>query len=142
MKYYTYIYNDEHGTPYYVGKGVGNRCFNRCRHRVPIPPKEFIQFFYFDFEWEANECEIELIAFFKRQSEGGLLTNISTGGPGSPGYTRPHAKRWKVIMPDGEVHVLQGLHMFCKEHNIIQGRLSECASGKRKHYKGIKCFRL
>ena len=141
MEYYVYVYSSPEGVPYYVGRGLGARAFNRIRHKCPIPPKEQIQFFYFDESWKADECEIDLIYFFKRTIDGGTLLNISTGGPGSPGYTRPHAQRWVVTTPDGHIHHLHGLHLFCREHNINQGRLSELASGKRKYYKGYKCSR-
>jgi hypothetical protein len=86
--YTTYIYYDSHGQPYYVGKGGTlwhKRALNKQAHTVPIPPIEYIQSFTFASEFEAFECEIDLIYFFGRQCDGGLLMNQATGGPGKPG---------------------------------------------------------
>ena len=79
MNFYTYIYFDKQWNPYYVGKGQRNRWRWRA-DAIPIPTAKRIQKFYFEHEWQAWECEIELIAFFGRQSDGGILLNKSTGG--------------------------------------------------------------
>lgn len=81
--YYTYIYFDADWVPYYVGKGRHNR--KRVKEQLEVPPNERIQVFYFVEEWEAFECEIELISFFGRTIDGGTLQNVATGGPGCPG---------------------------------------------------------
>lgn len=81
MKFYCYVYYDENWSAYYVGKGVGGRMYTPNNH-PDIPPRERRQRFKFDEEWQAWECEIELIAFWGRQCDGGTLLNKSTGGPG------------------------------------------------------------
>lgn len=91
--YYCYIYHDEQWRPYYVGKGQGRRQF-RLRG-VKTPKKEYIQTFYFDSEWEAFECEIELIAFWGRKCDGGMLLNMTTGGAGAPGLIDSEETRMK-----------------------------------------------
>lgn len=95
MKYYCYVYYDENWQAYYVGKGVGGRMY--CPKDHPeLPPKERIQRFSFAEEWQAYECEIELIAFWGRQCDGGCLLNKSTGGPGAPGAIRSAETRAKM----------------------------------------------
>ena len=84
MQFYCYVYYDENWQAYYVGKGQGGRMYAPKGH-PELPPEERIQVFHFEHEWQAWECEIELIAFWKRQCDGGPLLNRSTGGPGTPG---------------------------------------------------------
>ena len=83
MKYICYVYYDEDWKPYYVGKGAE---FTRIYtgHGVSIAGKEHTQVFYFANEWEAFECERELIAFWGRECDGGCLQNKSIGGGNGP----------------------------------------------------------
>ena len=87
--YYCYIYYDEQWRPYYVGKGQRFRKDYR-QDKIPVANKEHTQCFYFATEWEAYECEAELISFYGRKLDGGSLLNICTGGPGAAG--RPYDK--------------------------------------------------
>ena len=86
--YSIYIYYDPNWLPYYVGKGGAlfhRRATNKQAHNVPVPNREYIQAFDFDSQLEAFECEIDLIHFFGRRCDGGLLMNQALGGPGKPG---------------------------------------------------------
>jgi hypothetical protein len=78
MHYFVYVYNLEDGTAYYVGKGSLKRVF--MKHTIPVPKKELVQSFSFATEQEAWDTEIQLIAFYGRQQDGGTLMNLSTGG--------------------------------------------------------------
>jgi hypothetical protein len=71
------------GTPYYVGKGTGNRAF--VKHgRIPVPEKDHIVFLKENVsESEAHDYEIELIAKYGRKDLGvGILNNQTNGGEG------------------------------------------------------------
>ena len=92
--YYAYIYYSEDWVAYYVGKGQRLRL--RERHPVPIPDNQHIQIFHFTDEWEAYECEIQLISFWGRLTEGGTLMNVSTGGPGCPGVIPDDETRYRL----------------------------------------------
>lgn len=87
--YYTYVYYDADWVAYYVGKGQKLRRHYR-QDRIPVADKKHTQVFKFATEWEAFECERELISFWGRQLSGGLLMNICSGGAGAPG--RPYNK--------------------------------------------------
>ncbi len=78
MQYFVYVYSLDNGTAYYVGKGSRKRIF--MRHSVPMPKKSLIQYFAFATEQEAWDTEIQLIAFYGREQDGGTLMNLSTGG--------------------------------------------------------------
>ncbi len=98
LDYYCYVYYDENWIAYYVGKGFRNR--KRATRKLQVPPNERIQVFYFTQEWEAYECEIDLIHFWGRKQDGGSLENVALGGPGCPGVIpsdETRAKRSKAL---------------------------------------------
>ena len=93
MSYFVYVYNSNDGVPFYVGKGNRQRHLYRRNHSVTPPSKEHIQVFNCETEEEAFEMEIFLIDFFKRELDGGTLSNLSLGGPGCRGYKTPGANK-------------------------------------------------
>ena len=85
--YYVYQYLREDGTPYYIGKGKGNRAYINNR-TTPKPAdnnrihliKENLS------EEDAFRLEIELIACHGRKDLGtGILRNLTDGGEGVSG---------------------------------------------------------
>lgn len=95
VQYYCYVYYDENWQAYYVGKGQGGRMYTPQGH-PDLPPQDRIQVFHFEHEWQAYECEIELIGFWKRQCDGGCLQNQTLGGPGSLGRTMSEQTKLKI----------------------------------------------
>lgn len=99
IAYYTYHYQRKSdGTPYYYGKGHGNRAFDKTNHRVPIPPRARIVFQIWASEKEALEMEKWWIKFWGRKdipkgiftSNGvghGILRNRTDGGENTPNWT-------------------------------------------------------
>jgi len=88
MEFYSYLWLREDGTPYYVGKGTGNRAWVRESHHC-FPPKDRSRILIFpqDSEADAFESEMALIALFGRKDNGtGTLRNMTDGGDGSSGY--------------------------------------------------------
>ena len=85
MNYYVYIYHREDGTPYYVGKGSGNR-FKSVTHNCKVPPMDLISFPVVDTteEWSLF-MEMELIDLYGRLDDGtGILENRTDGGDNPP----------------------------------------------------------
>ena len=102
--YYCYVYYDENWCPYYVGKGSSKRAFKR-QDKIQIPSdKSHIQLFWFEYEWQAHECERELISFWKRLSDNGCLQNVCLGGEGAPGRIMSKA-HYKAIMSSRETPI-------------------------------------
>lgn len=94
LDYYCYVYYDADWIAYYVGKGSKQRADYR-NDDILVPTNEYIQKFYFNLEWEAYECEIELINFWGRQLDGGSLFNKALGGAGASGVLRTDAQKLK-----------------------------------------------
>jgi hypothetical protein len=85
---YTYLYLREDGTPYYAGKGTGDRAFVRYNHNVPVPRREFIIVEEFDTDAAAFIAEQMLIAAYGRIDVGtGCLRNLTDGGDNPPNAT-------------------------------------------------------
>ena len=82
--FYTYLWLREDGTPYYVGKGTGNRAFESDGHKCRRPKcKEDILLQRFSTEENAFEAEKFLIAYYGRaDKKQGCLRNLTDGGEG------------------------------------------------------------
>lgn len=134
MQYYTYLWLREDGTPYYVGKGKGNRAFTRhrrCKNLVP-PPVERILIQEFPNEDSAFTAEVFLIAFYGRKDCGtGILRNLSNGGEGFRGIIRTAEHNKKI----GDAR-----HRHYVAHGISQATRqlwSDLRKGRPAHNKGV-----
>ena len=87
MNYYVYQYLRTDGTPYYIGKGTGNRAYSKNGHTVPLPIQERISIIKDNItDEDAIALEIELIAKYGRKDLGtGTLRNMTDGGDGASG---------------------------------------------------------
>jgi hypothetical protein len=100
-KYYTYAYLREDGTPYYIGKGKGNRAYVRRQRRIspPVDKDKIILLKKNLTEEEAFKHEIYMISVFGRKDLGtGILWNNTDGGEGPSGMI--HSKEAKKKMSD------------------------------------------
>src|ERR1039458_5206653 len=85
--FYTYLWLWENGTPYYVGKGSGNRSHNPNGHRVRKPSDDRIIVQRFECEEDAYFAEKFLIALYGRTDNGtGCLSNLTDGGENPPSW--------------------------------------------------------
>jgi hypothetical protein len=96
--FYTYAYLREDRTPYYIGKGRGNRAFKKSRAFKPPEDKKRILFLKKGLDEEqAFRHEIYMIAVFGRKDLGtGILHNKTNGGDGSSGVIRSRETREKI----------------------------------------------
>ncbi len=53
-----------------------------------------------------------------------------------------HAKHWSFISPQGELVTLYNLKKFCLEHDLLDSKMSQVNSGKRKSHKGWIKFNI
>lgn len=87
MDYYTYAYFDENNIPYYIGKGKGNRAWDK-NHSVKIPTNDKIILLKKNIsEEEAYRHEIYMIYVLGRKNKGtGILENKTDGGYSPPKF--------------------------------------------------------
>lgn len=110
-RFYVYMYFRPNGFPCYVGKGSGLRwakhewrstnphlasIIKQAGGKLPrIKVRENIT------ETEAFALEKELIRLFKRESDGGILVNLTDGGEGLSGRIINYGTAKKV----GKIHI-------------------------------------
>ena len=82
--FYTYAYLREDRTPYYIGKGTGNRIYDKRRtFKLPKDKSRIIFLKQNLTEEESFRHEIYMIAVFGRKDNGtGILRNLTDGGEG------------------------------------------------------------
>lgn len=87
-QYYVYLYLRENGTPYYVGKGSGNRAWSTNKLiNLPVNRNNIVIVAKNLFETEAFMLEKKLISTYGRKDIGtGILRNLTDGGDGIVGW--------------------------------------------------------
>lgn len=104
-RFYVYMYFRPNGVPCYVGKGCGQRwakhewrstnphlanIIKQAGGKIPrVKIKEGLA------EQEALDFERELIAYFGRETTGGVLVNLTDGGEGTSGHVVSQENRQK-----------------------------------------------
>ncbi len=98
-RFYTYAYLREDRTPYYIGKGKGNRAYKKYKREIKLPKdKSRIIFLKQNLtEEEAFKHEIYMIAVLGRIDLGtGILRNKTNGGEGSSGLVMGEEAKKKI----------------------------------------------
>jgi hypothetical protein len=99
MHYYTYAYLREDKTPYYIGKGKGDRIYIKRKGEIK-PPKDSSRIIFLKknlTEEQAFRHEIYMIDVLGRKDLGtGILRNRSDGGEGPSGIIRSKEYRRKM----------------------------------------------
>ena len=129
MIYYTYAYLREDRTPYYIGKGKGNRAYGR-RYKGIKPPKDKSRILILKnnlTEEEAFKHEVYMIAVFGRKDLGtGILHNRTNGGDGASGAVRSLEFKENLRRKNKN-------KVLSKEHKI---KISDTQKGDKNHNYG------
>ena len=88
LKYYIYAYLRLDGTPYYIGKGQSNRCYNKKQHTIK-PPNDKRRIIIME-SGLTNVGALALERFYirwygRKNNETGILRNLTDGGEGTCG---------------------------------------------------------
>jgi len=159
--YYTYAYLRENGTPYYIGKGSGNRAYN-SRDRAVRLPSDSSRILILKknlTEEEAFRHECYMIYIFGRKNNNtGILRNSTDGGEGPSGYrhseetiqkireamNRPETKasinealRNRVCSHETRLK-LSKLHKGRKHSQEFRDKISRFQTGRPSKKKGTK----
>jgi hypothetical protein len=130
LRFYTYAYLREDGTPYYIGKGTGKRLYTKYKGEAKLPKDKCrIVFLKQNItEEEAFKHEIYMISIFGRKDLGtGILRNRTDGGEGPSGAIRSEESKRKLSKANtGKNHPQYG-KMRSEE---TKRKLSEAHKGK------------
>lgn len=105
LKFYVYAYirsknstTAKAGTPYYIGKGCGNRAWKR--HKGIIIPKDISKIIILEYnltELGAFSLERRMIKWWGRKdNSSGILINKTDGGEGAAGAIKSQIHRDKI----------------------------------------------
>jgi hypothetical protein len=122
--FYTYAYLRIDGTPYYIGKGKGNRAWGRHQKWLPKPKDNTrILILKKDLtEEESFRHEIYMISVFGRKDLGtGILHNRTNGGEGSSGQVVGPITRQKRSENAKKIHKRRSK----EERKALSERVSE-----------------
>jgi hypothetical protein len=154
MNYYTYAYFDENNIPYYIGKGKGNRAWDK-NHSVRVPTNDKIILLKKNLsENEAYRHEVYIISILGRKNKKtGILENKTDGGDAPPVFVshteetkqkmrnRKHSEETKKkigekskgrIFPEDAKLYLSNLYKGRKLSDKTKEKLSKSLCGKPK----------
>ena len=162
-EYYTYAYLREDGTPYYIGKGKGNRINDYHTKFVKVPAEKKRLFLKQNLtEEEAFNHEIYMISIFGRKDLGtGILINRSDGGLGGRNVrsrsfnqeqkdqirermrgNKHKAYGWEITYLDGKKQIVNGLRGWAEQNNYDASCLIKVSKGTRNYHKDIKSVKI
>jgi hypothetical protein len=97
--FYVYAYLRQNNTPYYIGKGLGKRAWNKGKGEV-YPPVDLSKIIIVESNLSdigALAIERRLIEWYGRKDKNtGILRNKSDGGDGATGAKRSEEHKKKI----------------------------------------------
>lgn len=140
MRFYTYMWLRADATPYYVGKGIGNRAFVSTRHSVGCPKeKSRILIQFWSSEAEAFEMEKYYIRLFGRKDNGtGILRNLTDGGEGWPVGTKHTAATKEKVRTATKAAMARPEVKRKQQEGLADYRTNRQPEVMRKRYESLE----
>ena len=133
-RFYVYAYLRADGTPYYVGRGTGNRMIRQQGHAVKVPARHCVKVLQDGLTTEeADKWETDLIAILGKKREGtGCLLNWQDGGSTRTGFRhRPEFAEYmkqvhkgKKLTAEQRAAFHAGQAAMTREQRVEMGRRS------------------
>jgi len=144
-EYYVYAYLREDGTPYYIGKGKGNRAYHRTKYElIVLPPVDKILIILQNLTEEQaffNErCYIEW--YGRLNNNTGTLDNQTDGGEGISGYKHTEQSKEKIRHYSTGRYHSEETKEKCRIGNIGKKRSEEQKKRISESQKGIGIGRV
>ena len=118
-RFYVYAYLREDETPYYIGKGQGNRAYVKHKN-YSNPPSDLSRIIFLETnlsEEDAFLLERQYIAKFGRKDNGtGILRNMTDGGEGMSGFKHTEETKEK-LKNNSQKMISDGTHPFLKRND-------------------------
>jgi hypothetical protein len=124
-RFYVYLFlrskdsvNGKKYTPYYVGKGNGDRAFYKNRRSAPAPKDKACVVFVQEglTEDEAFSLEQYCIALYGRIDNGsGILRNLTNGGEGISGFVQSEITKQRISEANKKTYSSEELRKHSSE---------------------------
>lgn len=137
--FYSYLYLRKNGTPYYVGKGCGERAFSR--NRIFLPPKDRSRIVIFPMESEklAFESEKALIELFGRKDLGtGILRNLTNGGEGASNPSPEINRKRGLSISRAKTGVSRPPYSQEWRDNISAGKKGRISNKQKEQFASVR----